>query len=244
MAREVALFESRNGIEPVDHDIQKARDGFDLLGYETQYFLRSDMDRVVNRMDKPVVVGTIDGMKQYFNAQKCMPKPMDYPASLRPWVRRNLRIWNLKNAIAEFKSNGVPMFLKPVDTKVFDGIPVSHEDHLHYFKGLGNPRVWISPIVDIVSEWRCYVHKGEMVHASNYSGDCTVSPDWKYVKEMVGCHHQPPDAYTLDVAVLKDGSNDLIEANDFWAIGSYSLDPVKYAEMLRDRFMYITFYVK
>jgi hypothetical protein len=42
------------------------------------------------------------------------------------------------------------------------------------------------------------------------------------------------------MGILKNGgANVAIEVNDFWGIGSYGLNPQKYAEMLIDRYFEI-----
>lgn len=56
---------------------------------------------------------------------------------------------------------------------------------------------------------------------------------------MVAAWKGFPIACTLDVGVTAEKGTVLVEANDFWAISSYGLDSVVYAEMLRDRYFEI-----
>ena len=60
---------------------------------------------------------------------------------------------------------------------------------------------WLSEIVDIVSEWRVFVHRGIIRDIRNYSGDCWLMPDKDTVERMVQDYTSSPPAYTLDVAI-------------------------------------------
>lgn len=96
--------------------------------------------------------------------------------------------------------------------------------------------VYVSPVMDIISEWRVYVHNGEMVHSSNYAGDFMMTPDYGYVQELIDNYPDAPVAYTIDIGILANSQNAVIEFNDFYAISAYGLNCMKYAEMLVDRY--------
>ena len=127
------------------------------------------------------------------------------------------------------------MFVKPVQTKLFDGALISKAEHLSYLR-LENCDVLVCEPIDIVSEHRVYVHNGKAVYSCNYSGDFRISPDFNYVDKLIEAYNDQPIAYTVDVAILKDGSMTVIEFNDFWSIGSYGLYCLNYAQMLLDRY--------
>jgi hypothetical protein len=78
-----------------------------------------------------------------------------------------------------------------------------------------------------------------MLYCCNYSGDFRVNPDYKYLDQLITLYKKCPVAYTIDVAVLADGSMTVIEFNDFWAIGGYGMKPWDYAQMLIDRYFEI-----
>jgi hypothetical protein len=78
----------------------------------------------------------------------------------------------------------------------------------------------VSTLVDIESEWRAFVFKGELVGLQNYMGDFTLFPDVARVKKMIAAYTEAPVAYTLDVGVNKDGTF-IIECHDFFSCGLY-----------------------
>ena len=143
----------------------------------------------------------------------------------------------LNKAMAKFKTNGEPLFVKPVATKLFDGILLAKEEDLNYFSALSiNTEVYVSEKIDILSEYRIYVHHGKMIHSCCYEGNFRLTPDYSYIDKMISVYKSAPVAYTIDIAILNDGSNTLMECNDFWAIGSYGLKSWDYAQMLADRY--------
>jgi hypothetical protein len=97
--------------------------------------------------------------------------------------------------------------------------------------------VYKQDMVDIASEYRCFVHKGILKGIKHYSGDFTLFPDINLVNEIISSYDNQPISYTIDIGILDNGKNILIEINDFFAIGSYGLDPKIYVRMLIDRFI-------
>lgn len=224
---------------PVNVDIQNAIDGFEYFGYKiVGYTLEDVLSGKLNRMaTENIFVGSIDSMTGIFKNINRLPEPIDFPDSIikSGLLNREIKKTTLENFANKFKEDNIPMFVKPVNTKLFSGILVSNENHLSYLKGY-DCEVLTSEKIDILSEHRVYVHKKEMIYSCNYSGDFRISPDFDYVQKLIYSYDNQPIAYTLDVGILKNGVNTLIEANDFWAIGSYGLYSINYAEMLKDRY--------
>ena len=86
----------------------------------------------------------------------------------------------------------------------------------------------ISEPIDIVSEWRAFVFRGELVGLQNYSGAFAVFPDVERIRDMIAAYKQCPPAYTLDVAVIEEpgtfgdkGTTVVIEVHDFFSCGLY-----------------------
>ena len=157
-------------------------------------------------------------------------------------IQQNKQILNTKvvtmklnDFVDAFKRTQKPMFVKPVQTKLFDGALISKEEHLSYLK-LENCDVLVSEPIEILSEHRVYVHNKKAIYSCNYSGDFRINPNFEYVDKLIEAYKEQPISYTIDVAVLKDGSMTVIEFNDFWAIGSYGLYCINYAQMLLDRY--------
>lgn len=226
---------------PVNADIQKAIDGFESLVYDIVPFQHSDI--IMGKYDfaalKNVFVGSIDTMTALFKIIGKYPEPIDYPRFVLHGdiLTRTVIKVTLKDLINCYYDSEI--FIKPVKTKLFDGMLVTKKEDLNYFKGYEEELVWASDKIDIVSEWRAYVHNNKLVQCSNYAGDFTLAPDYTYIQKLIEDYEQPPVSYTIDVAVLKDGRTTVVEFNDFWAIGSYGLDSTKYTEMLRDRYFQI-----
>lgn len=244
--------ETKRGF-PVNSDIQKAIDGFENLCYDIVPFVHSDV--ILGKYDYAakhnIFVGSIDTMKLIFNRIGKMPEDIDYPEFLfeKNLLLRKVSKSILKDVIDNYSNK--ELFIKPTKTKLFDGILVTKKEDFNYFRGFENEIVWVSEPIDISSEWRVFVHDNKIVHWSNYSGDFTKLPDFNDILRLVKYYDNAPRSYTIDVAVLKDiedkhfgftkGRTDVVEFNDFWAIGSYGLDCVRYAEMLRDRYEEIVF---
>lgn len=229
---------------PMNVDVQNAIDGFDYLGYNPNTF--TYLDVLTGNLDYKAlhspVIGSIDAMTKLFKRIKKLPEPIDFPKEIfinPEIIKRKIKIIPLKDAMEEFKENENPVFIKPVQTKLFDGIPVTKIHHLNYLRYLENPDVYVSEMIDIVSEHRAYIYKDEVKYCCSYSGDFRKNPDYTYIEKIMELYKSSPIAYTIDVAVLKDGSTELIEVNDMWAIGSYGLYCMDYAEMLFERYKQI-----
>lgn len=78
----------------------------------------------------------------------------------------------------------------------------------------------ISEMIDIDSEWRTFIFKGELVGLQNYLGSCTVFPDVSQIQKMIKAYTDAPVSYTLDVGVGPRGTF-LLEAHDFFSCGLY-----------------------
>jgi len=79
----------------------------------------------------------------------------------------------------------------------------------------------ISDIINIISEWRAFVYKNELVGLQNYSGDFKIFPDVKKIETIIDNYKSAPIAYTLDVAILDNNKTDIIEIHEFFSCGLY-----------------------
>lgn len=138
-----------------------------------------------------------------------------------------------------------PSFVKPhLDVKRFTGFVSKSINDFNLYPELED---WDGPYFvrkpfssRIVSEWRCFVNRGNLVNVSYYNGwDPGVFPDTGVVKNLISLYHSPPVSYTIDVAVLEDGSTELVELNDMWAIGPYGINESDYFLLLKDRWLEI-----
>lgn len=239
-----AYVQIRNGL-PLNVDVQNAIDGFEYLGYNIKEFTLEDimLDKMNRIARNNVVVGSIDAMTMLFGKINKRPEPIDFPQSIIDTGLLNRKIGKMKLSefIDNFKKENKPMFVKPVETKLFDGALISKKEHLSYLRldDSGSHDVFVSEPISIISEHRVYVHEKRAIYACNYSGNFRTSIDFGYVDDLIDAYDEQPVSYTIDVAVLDDHSMTVIEFNDFWAIGSYGLYCIDYAQMLTDRYFEI-----
>lgn len=235
-----AFVEFKNNF-PINVDIQNAIDGFEYLDYDVVKYNKIDvLTGKLNESAKTnVFVGSIDTMSILFKNLNKYPTPIDFPNEILHLMNRSIQITDLDTALNIFKETGKPIFIKPVETKLFDGMLLTKPQYMNYFSGFDNPQVYVGDKIDIVSEHRAYIHNGEMIYCCNYSGDFKINPDYNYINSLIRAYKSAPVAYTIDVAVLKDGTMTVVEFNDFWSIGTYGLYCIKYANMLNDRYFEI-----
>ncbi|MFW6377689.1 MAG: ATP-grasp domain-containing protein [bacterium] len=182
-----------------------------------------------------VPVGSVEFVLAYmkhFDVQH--PKPMNVPDELIPYAGRNIiNCTNIELESDDFVYD--KYFIKSADKiKGLSGILNKNETPIT----IGNYQV--SNVIEIQSEWRCFVYRGELVGLQNYSGDFTVFPDiWK-IKNMIDDFKSAPIAYTLDVGVNFIGRGDVlkqtfvIECHDFFSCGLYGFaDHRIYPHMLQ-----------
>ncbi len=235
-----AFIEVKRGL-PINTDIMCAAEGFEQLGYTIRTFERTDIltdkFRLLYRTNP--FVGSIDTMRTLFRREKVEPSPIDFPVDMN--FGRMISKLSLKSALNFFETTGLHLFIKPVETKLFDGMLLRHKNLLNYFTPFleENPECWVSNELNILSEWRGFVHNGQLVDCRQYKGNFRLQPDMSFLDTSVENCPLAISAYTVDVALIEDLSTVIIEVNDFWAIGSYGLEPQLYAQMLADRYFEI-----
>lgn len=135
-----------------------------------------------------------------------------------------------------------PLFIKPVQNKLFSGAVYDKMfiGSLKDFPDETEVIITQSFGQHILTEWRCYVMYNTIIDVRNYSGDFWELPNWDYAESIVKENSTTfPDAYVMDVGVLKDGKNVVIEFNDGWATGNYGIDNSYYYKYLRTRYFQI-----
>jgi hypothetical protein len=144
-----------------------------------------------------------------------------------------------------------PIFVKPVETKLFTGFVFdgrepraslsSHTlDQLRVFEAMpADASVWVSTPVAWLSEWRYYVQEGVVRGKARYDSEDDEDaplPDFQIVQECIKAL-SIKHPFAIDLGVLSTGQTALVEVNDAWAIGLYSgaLSPREYFEFLHAR---------
>lgn len=179
------------------------------------------------------------------------PENLSYHPALRHMLFREIRFTHAGNVLGR-------MFIKPARTKAFTGFVfdtladparMNAHDREQYDAFMDCPPsepVWVSEVVDFVSEWRYYVLAGKIIGAARYDqegADSAPAPDpATAVAAARAMADAGFDTFALDLGVLSTGETALVEVNDAWAIGLYgrALDARLYLHMLWRRWQQIT----
>jgi ATP-grasp domain, R2K clade family 2 len=243
MQSNILYIQCKEGL-PINSDMLVAAQGFEHLGYEVRVF-EFNIDKFIFRtssLEQYIFVGGIDCMRHIFRTLNKLPLPINFPIEngSAGLIGRELKYLTLQEALDSLKAAETPFFIKPVERKLFDAILLSKQHQLSYFRDFKpDIRVIVSEPLEIISEWRTFVHLQQMIDCRNYIGDFRVHPDYSVIQANIDVYQNSPVAYTLDVAVLRDGRTVVVEFDDFWSVGAYGLDPADYARMLRDRYIEI-----
>jgi hypothetical protein len=157
----------------------------------------------------------LDFYKQYHGIENI--KPINIPEDLHwyKFLKRFVVVGN-KNEWSKWIENyeNKEYFVKSIDK-------IKGMTDVFKYCDIPEGKLLMSELIDIDSEWRCFVHKNKLVGMQNYSGDFTLLPDINFVRHMINSYKNSPMAYTLDVGVNKQDGTFLIEAHQFFSCGLY-----------------------
>jgi hypothetical protein len=169
----------------------------------------------------------------------CEPPNLDYPERLRPFLRRTFEITTLGEIRGRYNDEGPPVFIKPIDQKVFTGHVVQRfRDLLETVSFEPDLPIYAVECVKFVSEWRFYCYDDEIVGVGHYLGDPLQFPDQKTIIEAASTfadHEDAPIAYGLDFGITQEGDTQLVEVNDMFSLGCYGLKPERYSFLIDSR---------
>ena len=188
-----------------------------------------------------IVVGSVEQCQGWLKLNNYeIPQAIDIN-QFSEFLKRKIFISHTSE-IEELLKSG-PIFIKPANKiKAFTGFQVDNKLMFDLFSEGYQGDILVQDVLDIISEYRIYVTDGKIVGCKHYSGDFLKFPQghiinsiFQKAKQML-THH----SYTIDVAVLEDGTTALIELNDGWACGNYGLEPLDYYLFCRNRWLQIT----
>lgn len=169
---------------------------------------------------KYIPIGSVEFVTAFFfRFYNFLPKPVNVPEELFPYTNR--AIFNGDQDAIEIHKD-LKLFIKSNDR-----IKKKPEIYLpeNYPWSLPMGRYQYSEFIQIDSEWRAFVFKGELVGLQNYSGDFTMFPNPHAIKRMIYAYKDAPVAYTLDIGVQVNNGNEyttfVIEVHDFFSCGLY-----------------------
>lgn len=210
--------------------------GLKALGFEIEKF--EDANSIVNPDKSSILVGGIGAVRKHLtNLNLPIPAEIEYPIQLKSYLNRKVWKAKLNDLIADQTVN---IFIKPVSTKLFTGKVIrSFNDYIGF-----NPNeeleVWCSEIVNIVTEWRCFIRYGEIFEIRYYKGTWDSKIDLAIVNEMIAKYATQPAAFSLDIGLDDTGKHYLIEVNDGHSLGTYGIGPITYAKFLSARWAEMT----
>lgn len=217
--------------------------GFIERGAHVEFFETDALDSLEISPETPVVGGIGTVQRALLRLGIEIPAMNAVPPELSGFAGR--KIWNstLSEVRSRIQDEGAPVFIKPLPAqhKLFAGHVVARFRDLIETAGIApETPVSCSEAVEMVSEYRAFVHENEIIGFKHYAGDFGVFPDFSPVEAAMWAWKARPIAASMDWAVTRDGRTLLIEVNDAYSLGCYALNPLLYAAMLADRWFELT----
>lgn len=208
--------------------------GFSLLGFECRPFLLKDMDWL-DISKETIVSGYIRTVRKAFDLLGCStPDEVSIPEELVSFAKR--KIWT--STLGDIRENEPNCFIKPLKgQKLFTGhVRNGNMGYLLQTAALSDDtEVLCSEVVDFTTEYRGFVLDQKLIGWKHYKGDFSLMPDINAVYDAISQFHSAPVAYSIDFGLSTKGETILVEINDAFALGSYGLEPTKYASMIEAR---------
>lgn len=232
-----AFVQTRHG-EHENVNFFQASKGFYELGY---FVNKIEFDEPISEAvtkETPVFAGIPLFKKVMQKLEVNYQDVPAYPEELAPFMYRGISV----SSIGEVRKSLTPwdsLFIRPIDMnrKQFNGHILQREFDLRNTLHLPEEtRVYVSEVVEFVSEYRVYVYGDIVVGAKHYAGDWGVPFSRRVVEGMIRkFRHKAPKAYCLDVGVLDTHETALVEVNDAINMGNYGLAAKAYSQMIDAR---------
>jgi hypothetical protein len=257
MTRALILMD-RNG-DYFDRNQFELAEGFGELGIAIQRYKRQELlFNEISITPNDIFCGTIDTCRSAFRRLKIQEPVIDtypesilnHPSDIMGNIKRNITLRTLHDVINSFDEAN-PIFMKPVKTKMFEGKVINTKYEMDFYKtGFDlDMMVYVSNVVDIREEYRAFIHNGKIENISHYKGSICNGPSEAYIEQIVEDLDIKSCFYCIDIAVYEDCNKDyysvpenrkmVLEVNDGWALGNYSMDSVTYAQCIMDRWQEI-----
>ncbi len=201
-------------------------DYYKWLGEPKEYKLS---DNILNEKGW-IPIGTVEFVIEYLKTNYGLePKPINIPEELRKPIFTQRTIFYGDETLLKELNPKFRYFVKSEDgIKKFTDIMYTSQE-------LENGKYLYSELVDIESEYRCFVFDNRLVGMQNYSGEFTTFPDMSDIHSMISEYKSSPVSYTLDIGVLESGETVIIEVHDFFSCGLYGFDDMALLPMMYSR---------
>lgn len=233
-----AFVKTNNGTFP-NINFYLAWEAFNTMGYSVTCFEEKDIDTLEVTKDTPPFAG-VTIFRRIIDKLGVNYPPFDcYPEVLSNFYVRSIKKSTLGEVKAKFHKDSVKVFVKPIKPKVFTGVVLESLLNLIPIAVVPDETpVYVCEPMEILSEFRVYVHDGDILGVKHYYGDWSLTPKKFFVKEVVKSYKPSPIAYGVDIGVNQD-EQFVIEANDGCNLGNYGLDSIHYGEMIVSRWFEI-----
>jgi len=210
--------------------------GFKSLGFEVHKYF--DTKDVIENEKETIFVGGVGMVRKRLEILGIKKQDeIEYPDELREFLNRKVWTSTLKEVLKEEKTG---IFIKPLETKLFQGKVISN---FKDFIGLNYNRdikIWCSEIINIVTEWRCFIRYEKILDVRYYKGKWDSKLDLNVVNDAISKYTNQPASFCLDFGVDEYGKHYLIEVNDGHSLGSYGMGAISYAKFLSARWSELT----
>lgn len=165
----------------------------------------------------------------------------DYPACLNNFMHRKTWISTVSELERRLlQGRYAPIFAKPATRrKRFSGCVFETEYDLYKIYGVSRQeKLLCSEVVSWVSEYRVYVVNSEIRSIDFYDGNANALIDVEKVKQAIKSLDDAGESYAgyaIDFGVLDSGETALVEMNDGFAVGAYSIDRKNYTDLILAR---------
>jgi len=210
----------------------------EAIKYQNWYNRNNDITYVTTDgdmlLENYIPIGSVEFVCNYikkYYGEINIPKPINIPNDLMYdyYLHRNINFDYIKNGeLVIFNKNNFkyPFFIKS-DTQIKKYTNIIY--HPNELKDVPDDKYMISDIIDIDSEYRCFIYNKKLVGLQNYSGDFTIFPNINIINEMIKEYKNAPISYTLDVGInnyinSNDNNTFIIECHDFFSIGLYGFN--------------------
>ncbi len=233
-----AFVKTNNGTFP-NVNFYLAWEAFNTMGYSVTCFEEKDIDTLEVTPDTPVFAG-VTIFRRIIDKLGVNYPPFDcYPEVLSNFYVRTIKRSTLGEVRSQFHKDSLSVFVKPIKPKVFTGVVLESLLNLIPIANVPDETpVYVCDPMKIDSEFRVYVHDGDILGVKHYYGDWSLAPEKFFVEEVVKAYKPSPIAYGVDIGVNED-LQFVIEANDGCNLGNYGLDSIHYGEMIVARWFEI-----